>query len=87
MSDAAPPPAPRFRSETCPTCTREVLVDFYHEGAVPQCEFCSGREKGIHAQAQEAYENARKGRTSSDPARQAMERLGEVLKRATLEKR
>lgn len=87
MSEHAPPPAPKFRSATCPTCTNEVLVDFYHEGPAPPCEFCSGRMKGIHQQAAEAYENARKVHSSSDPARQAMERLGEVLKRATVEKR
>lgn len=71
----------------CPTCTNEVLVDFYHEGPAPKCEYCAGQMKGIHQQATEAYENARKGRPSEDPAVAALERLGERLKRATLEKR
>lgn len=61
MSEAAPPPVPAFRYTTCSTCTREVIVDFYHEGPA-QCEYCSGKEVGFHERMKrERQKQERKG--------------------------
>lgn len=77
----APPALPRFRSETCPTCTREVLVDTYHEGPTPQCEFCAGAAVGLHQRMKEEREERQ--REALEGASEAfMVRVGNVARRA-----